>query len=83
MWESHESPEIIVDKKGLSQITNSDEINQMIRQIMEQSQPQLQAYKSGKEQLFGYFVGQVMKASKGKANPAMVNQLIKQYLGAN
>ncbi|HIN73715.1 MAG TPA: Asp-tRNA(Asn)/Glu-tRNA(Gln) amidotransferase GatCAB subunit B, partial [Gammaproteobacteria bacterium] len=51
-----------------------------INQVLEQNQSQLEKYKSGKEKLFGFFVGQVMKASRGKANPEQVNKLLEERL---
>jgi aspartyl-tRNA(Asn)/glutamyl-tRNA(Gln) amidotransferase subunit B len=53
----------------------------MIQEVLDANPEQVQAYKNGQDRLFGFFVGQVMKASKGKANPAMVNQRLKALLG--
>ncbi len=80
MWQTQQQPSLLVEERGLAQITDPDQINQLILNVMQQSDKQITAYRSGKVQLFGYFVGQVMKASQGKANPALTNQLIKQYL---
>lgn len=70
----------IIEKKGLKQITDTAAIETIIDEILENNPNQVEQYKAGKEQLLGFFVGQVMKASKGKANPGQVNQLLKQKL---
>ena len=80
MWNSKKSPDEIIEEKGLKQVTDSSEIEQIINQVLEQNQSQLEKYKSGKEKLFGFFVGQVMKASGGKANPEQVNRLLQERL---
>ena len=80
MWNSEKSPDEIIQEKGLKQVTDSSEIEKIINQVLEQNQSQLEKYKSGKEKLFGFFVGQVMKASRGKANPEQVNKLLEERL---
>ena len=80
MWNSKKSPDEIIEEKGLKQVTDSSEIEKIINQVLEQNQSQLEQYKSGKEKLFGFFVGQVMKASRGKANPEQVNKLLEERL---
>ena len=80
MWNSKKSPDEIIEEKGLKQVTDSSEIKKVINQVLEQNQSQLEQYKSGKVKLFGFFVGQVMKASKGKANPEQVNKLLEERL---
>lgn len=80
MWNSKKSPDEIIEEKGLKQVTDSSEIKKIINQVLEQNQSQLEQYKSGKEKLFGFFVGQVMKASRGKANPEQVNKLLEERL---
>lgn len=80
MWNSKKSPDEIIEEKGLKQVTDSSEIEQIINQVLEQNQSQLEQYKSGKVKLFGFFVGQVMKASRGKANPEQVNKLLEERL---
>jgi len=78
MWNSKKSPDEIIQEKGLKQVTDSSEIEKVINQVLEQNQSQLEQYKSGKVKLFGFFVGQVMKASRGKANPEQVNKLLEK-----
>ena len=80
MWLSQKGPDQIIEEKGLKQVTDSTEIEKVIDQVFEENPTQLQQYKSGKEKLFGFFVGQVMKVSKGKANPEQVNKLLKRRL---
>jgi len=80
MWNSKKSPDEIIEEKGLKQVTDSSEIEKVINQVLAQNQSQLEQYKSGKVKLFGFFVGQVMKASRGKANPEQVNKLLEERL---
>ena len=80
MWLSRKSPDEIIKERGLKQVTDSDEIEKIIAKVLDENLTQLQQYKSGKEKLFGFFVGQVMKVSKGKANPEEVNRLLKEIL---
>ena len=80
MWNSEKSPDEIIQEKGLKQVTDSSEIEKIINQVLEQNQSQLEQYKAGKDKLFGFFVGQVMKISKGKANPKQVNKILKEKL---
>ena len=81
MAETGEAPEKIVEEKGLRQVTDTGAIEAVIDQVLEANADNVAAYRGGKQTLFGWFVGQVMKASKGKANPAMVNELLKKKLG--
>ena len=71
----------IVEEKGLSQITDVNAIRKMVEEVVNNSPAQVEQYKSGKTNIFGYFVGQVMKATKGKANPQTVNEILKELLG--
>jgi aspartyl-tRNA(Asn)/glutamyl-tRNA(Gln) amidotransferase subunit B len=80
MYRSGESPEKIVREKGLIQVTDVDEIQRIIRGVLEGNPKLVEDYQTGKEQLLGFFVGQVMKASRGKANPKLVNDLLRKSL---
>ena len=80
MWKGEGSADEIIEQKGLKQITDDSAIEKIIDEVIANSPNQLEQYRSGKEKLFGYFVGQVMKASKGKANPATVNEILKKKL---
>jgi len=70
----------VIERKGLKQITDSGAIESIIDEVIANNAGQVEQYRAGKEKLLGFFVGQVMKASRGKANPAQVNQLLKQKL---
>ncbi|MXV43518.1 Asp-tRNA(Asn)/Glu-tRNA(Gln) amidotransferase subunit GatB [Saccharibacter sp. 17.LH.SD] len=82
MVETGESAQAIVDRKGLKQVTDTGAIEKSIQEILDANADKVAEYKSGKEKLFGFFVGQTMKAMKGKANPALVNELLKKMLSA-
>ena len=81
MLETGDSAAAIVEMKGLRQVTEPGAILEVITGIIAANADKVAQYKGGKEKLFGYFVGQVMKATAGKANPKMVNQLLKEELG--
>ncbi len=80
MWNQEGEPDALIEKQGLQQVTDEGAIDKIIDQVIQQNPKQLADYRSGKEKLFGFFVGQVMKLSQGKANPAQVNELLKQKL---
>lgn len=80
MWSGEGSVDAIIEAKGLKQITDSGEIETLVDQVISDNPGQVEQYKSGKDKVFGFFVGQVMKLSKGKANPQQVNQLLKDKL---
>ena len=79
-WDSGLSPIEIVESSGLKQIDDDDEIERIIDQIISEHPDQVSAYKGGKDKLFGFFVGQIMKATQGKANPASANKILKDKL---
>jgi aspartyl-tRNA(Asn)/glutamyl-tRNA(Gln) amidotransferase subunit B len=81
MWNGEGDADAIIDKKGLKQITDAGAIEAVIDDVMAKNPKQLEQYRGGQDKLFGFFVGQVMKASQGKANPAQVNELLKKKLG--
>jgi aspartyl-tRNA(Asn)/glutamyl-tRNA(Gln) amidotransferase subunit B len=74
-------PEEIADTEGLKQVSDTGAIEAAIDEILVNNQDKVEQYKGGKDKLFGFFVGQTMKAMQGKANPAVVNQLLKDKLG--
>jgi len=80
MWTEKKPADAIIEAKALKQITDTGAIENTIREVMEKTPGQLADYRSGKDKLFGFFVGQVMKATGGKANPAQVNDLLKKLL---
>jgi aspartyl-tRNA(Asn)/glutamyl-tRNA(Gln) amidotransferase subunit B len=80
VWTTGERPEAIVKEKGLTQITDTSAIEKIIDDILAAHPSEIAQYRSGKEKLFGFFVGQVMKVSKGQASPELVNDLLKRKL---
>lgn len=80
MWTEAEDADAIIAAKGLKQITDSSAIEALVDQVINDSPAQVSQYRAGKDKVFGYFVGQVMKLSKGKANPEEVNRLLKGKL---
>ncbi|WP_448588376.1 Asp-tRNA(Asn)/Glu-tRNA(Gln) amidotransferase subunit GatB [Thermocrinis sp.] len=80
MFASGEDPDTIVEKKGLRQITDEDYIMSVVQQVLNAHPNEYQRLRSGEDRLIGFFVGQVMKATKGKANPQMVNKIITQVV---
>jgi aspartyl-tRNA(Asn)/glutamyl-tRNA(Gln) amidotransferase subunit B len=81
MYKSGKPATAVVQELGLSQITDDSAIIKIIDEVIVANPSQLQEYRSGKDKLFGFFVGQVMKLSKGQANPTKVNDLLKEKLG--
>ena len=80
LWASLESADAIIDREGLRQITDTGAIEAIIDAIIAENPAQVEGYRSGKDKLFGFFVGQAMKATEGKANPAQLNELLKKKL---
>ena len=81
MYQTQKSAGSIVEEKGLKQITDSSAIEKIVAEVIQANPGQVEEFKGGKEKVLGFLVGQVMKASKGKANPAMVNKLLKKKMG--
>jgi len=80
MVETGEDPAVIVEKKGLRQVTDTGAIEKSIDEVLAKNADKVAEYRSGKDKLFGFFVGQVMKATQGKANPAAVNEILLKKL---
>jgi aspartyl-tRNA(Asn)/glutamyl-tRNA(Gln) amidotransferase subunit B len=80
MWDGEGSAQEIIAKRGLRQISDSSEIEKLVDQALAANPKQVEDYRAGKEKAFNALVGQVMKASKGKANPAQVNELLRRKL---
>ena len=70
----------IVESKGLKQISNTDELEAMVKKIIDDNEEQVNKYRGGNEKLFGWFVGQAMKSTGGKANPKVVNEILSKLL---
>jgi len=82
MWAGEGDADAVIAQKGLKQITDSGAIEKAVDEVIANNPKQLEQYRAGKEALFGFFVGAVMKATQGKANPAQVNELLKKKLSA-
>ncbi|BBA35255.1 aspartyl/glutamyl-tRNA amidotransferase subunit B [Methylocaldum marinum] len=80
LWESGDTADAIIEKQGLKQITDTGAIEKIIDEIIAANPEQLAQYRAGKDKLFGFFVGQAMKATQGKANPQQLNELLKKKL---
>jgi aspartyl-tRNA(Asn)/glutamyl-tRNA(Gln) amidotransferase subunit B len=80
MWEGEGDADAVIESKGLKQITDSGEIENVVDEVLARSSDQIQQYREGQQKVFGYFVGQVMKATGGKANPRQVNDILKKKL---
>lgn len=80
MFSSGSTPETIIEMKGLKQISDPNAIRAIVEKVLKASPEQVQAYKSGKTKMFGFFVGQIMKETEGKANPQLVNETLEKLL---
>ena len=80
MYQTGKEPTVIIDEKGLKQITDDKAIDKMVEEVLQVNLNQVDEYKKGKEKVLGFLVGQVMKKSKGKANPGTVNKLLKEKI---
>jgi aspartyl-tRNA(Asn)/glutamyl-tRNA(Gln) amidotransferase subunit B len=80
MFRTGKGADAVIEEKGLAQVSDASEIEKIISDVLASNPQQLAQYRAGKETIFGFFVGQVMKASKGKANPKVVNELLKEKL---
>jgi aspartyl-tRNA(Asn)/glutamyl-tRNA(Gln) amidotransferase subunit B len=80
MWSEGASADAVIESRGLRQITDTAAIVRAIEEVMAKNPAQLAEYRAGKDKLFGFFVGQVMKATGGKANPAQLNELLRRKL---
>lgn len=80
MWQGEGDADAVIDAKGLKQVTDATAIEAMVDEVIAANPQQLEQYRAGKTKLMGFFVGQVMKASAGKANPAQVNEILKRRL---
>jgi aspartyl-tRNA(Asn)/glutamyl-tRNA(Gln) amidotransferase subunit B len=80
MFETSKAPSVLVEERGLKQVTDTGAIEAIINEVMAKNADKVAEYRSGKDKLFGFFVGQTMKAMQGKGNPTLVNDLLKQKL---
>ena len=80
MWNNGENAQDIIDKEGMKQISNTDELNKIVDNIIKNNYKSVEEYQNGKDKLLGFFVGQVMKETQGKGNPKLINQILKEKL---
>lgn len=80
LWQGEQDIELIIQQEGFEQIQNNSELEELILQLIQDYPEQAAEYRAGKEKLLAFFVGQIMKQTKGKANPEQVNELIKKHL---
>ncbi len=80
MWGTSKTPREIIDSEGISQESNENEINKLVDKVLENHYKSVEEYMKGKDKLFGFFVGEVMRESKGKANPKIVNKILRERL---
>ena len=82
MWETGKAPAQLIDELGLKQVSDTGVIEKTVDDILAANASQVEQYRAGKEQVFGFLVGQVMKALQGKANPGVANEILKKKLKA-
>lgn len=80
MCQTGKAPEEIVDEKGLRQISDIDQLREIVREVIQENPKTIEDYKTGKKKAFGYLVGQTMKKTRGKANPQLVNKLLQDEI---
>ena len=80
MFDTNKSPEVIIEEKGLAQISSSDELEKLVDEVLKNNPQSIEDFKAGKKQAAGYLMGQVMKASKGQANPQIAKKMIDDKL---
>jgi aspartyl-tRNA(Asn)/glutamyl-tRNA(Gln) amidotransferase subunit B len=80
MWDTAEDPDEIIDRKGLRQVTDAGAIEELVDEVLARNPRQVEDYRAGKDKAFNSLVGQVMKATQGKANPAQVNEILRKKL---
>jgi aspartyl-tRNA(Asn)/glutamyl-tRNA(Gln) amidotransferase subunit B len=82
VWAGEGGVDAIIEKRGLKQISDSGEIERLVDEVLRANAKQVEDYRAGKEKAFNSLVGQVMKATRGKANPAQVNEILRRKLSA-
>jgi aspartyl-tRNA(Asn)/glutamyl-tRNA(Gln) amidotransferase subunit B len=80
MYRTGEAPAAIIEEKGLIQISDSSALEAAVAEVLAQNPAQVEEFRSGKERVMGFLVGQIMKATQGKANPKMVNDILRKQL---
>jgi len=80
MWKTGQEPGRIIEEKGLVQVSDTGELEKIVDEVLTNEAAKVSEFRSGKDKLFGFFVGQVMRASKGMANPTLVNEIVLKKL---
>ncbi|MFQ9287116.1 MAG: Asp-tRNA(Asn)/Glu-tRNA(Gln) amidotransferase GatCAB subunit B, partial [Intestinibacter bartlettii] len=80
MFDTNKNPDVIIEEKGLAQISSSDELEKLVDEVLKNNPQSIEDFKAGKKQAAGYLMGQVMKASKGQANPQIAKKMIDDKL---
>ena len=80
MFNTNKEPEKIIEEKGLKQVTDISQIENIVEEVINENRKMVDQYLTGKDKLLGFFVGQAMKKSKGKANPKILNEILKEKL---
>jgi len=80
MWETGDTADSIIDSRGLKQITDTAELEGLVDQVLTDNPAQVEQFRAGKDKVLGFFVGQIMQATQGKANPAQVNKILRDKL---
>jgi aspartyl-tRNA(Asn)/glutamyl-tRNA(Gln) amidotransferase subunit B len=82
VWNGEGSVDAVIEQRGLVQISDTAAIDKLVADVVAANPAQVEQFRAGKQQVLGFLVGQVMKASKGKANPQQVNEALRRLLGA-
>jgi aspartyl-tRNA(Asn)/glutamyl-tRNA(Gln) amidotransferase subunit B len=82
VWRGEGSVDEIIEKRGLTQISDSSLIDKLVAEVIAANPAQVEQFRAGKQQVLGFLVGQIMKASRGKANPQQVNEALRKQLGS-
>ena len=80
MWNGEGDADGVIEARGLKQVTDTGAIERLVDDVIAANPDQVEQYRSGKDRVFGFFVGRIMKASRGKANPQQVNEILKKKL---
>ena len=83
VWRGEGSPDSVIERRGLAQISDTDAIEALVDEVIASHPAQVEQFRTGKEKILGFFVGQVMKMTRGQANPAQVNQALRRKLGSS
>jgi aspartyl-tRNA(Asn)/glutamyl-tRNA(Gln) amidotransferase subunit B len=82
MFASGDKAEAVVERKGLRQVSNTDELTRICKEVITNNPSQVEEFRAGKQKIMGFLVGQIMRQTKGKANPRLVNSILKDLLSS-